>query len=88
MYDTSQLRLCKKSEAYTILGVSEGTFRHQISEGLMVPTISLGERAIGVIAQEVDMIIKARIAGWSEIQIKDLVKRLIEFRTTLSSEIV
>jgi len=88
MYDISKIRLCKKSEAYATLGISEGTFRHQISEGLMVPTISLGERSIGVITQEIDLIIKARIAGLSEMQIKDLVKKLIEFRTTLCSEIV
>ncbi|RTL22775.1 MAG: AlpA family phage regulatory protein [Burkholderiales bacterium] len=47
-----------------------------IDRGVMVKPIKLGERAVGFPDYEVDAIIKARIAGASEMELRTLVDKL------------
>jgi len=47
-----------------------------ILDGLMVSTVSIGERAKAFVEHEVDAIMGARIAGWTNDEIRELVKQL------------
>jgi len=60
--------------------ISRSTAFTQIKEGLLPPSISLGERSKGFIFSELNAVLGARIAGQSNEQIKVLVKSLVAQR--------
>jgi prophage regulatory protein len=66
--------------------ISRSTAFTQIKEGLLPPSISLGDRAVGYLQHELDAVRSARIAGQSDEKIKDLVKKLVEKRKGLFNE--
>ncbi|MFW8589913.1 helix-turn-helix transcriptional regulator [Glaciecola sp. 2405UD65-10] len=84
MYDIKQTRFMTKVEAKRCLAISETNLKHIISKGLMVPLISLGERSVGFIEQEVHHIMAARIYGKSNEEIQQLVQDLVAHRKSLS----
>ena len=61
-------------------GFSNSTLYTRIGEGLFVPPISLGGRAVGFPSNEVDAVIGAMISGKSKDEIKALVTSLVEQR--------
>ena len=64
----------KQVEAAT--GYSRSTIYLRISQGLFVRPVSIGARAVGFPAGEVEAINAARIAGKSEADIRALVAKL------------
>lgn len=64
----------KQVEART--GYSRSTIYLRIDQGLMTKPVSLGGRAVGWPDNEVDALNAARIAGWADGEIRDLVVRL------------
>jgi prophage regulatory protein len=53
----------------------------RVSQGLLPPPVKIsGRRASGWPALEIEQIQRARMAGWSDEQIKALVQRIIEER--------
>ena len=54
-----------------------------IKAGLFTTSIAIGPRSVGWVDYEVSAINKARIAGQSDAQIRELVKRLHANRTAL-----
>jgi prophage regulatory protein len=64
----------KQVEAAT--GYSRSTIYLRIAQGLFVKPVSIGARAVGFPAGEVEAINAARIAGKSEADIRVLVARL------------
>jgi len=60
--------------------ISRSTAFTQINEGLLPPSISLGQRSKGFIVSELDAVLSARIAGKSDEEIRGLVKSLIAKR--------
>ena len=57
-------------------GTSRSQFYASIAAGLFVRPIKVGLRATGIPSEEVTAINRARIAGQTEEQIRDLVRRL------------
>lgn len=57
-------------------GLSRSTIYLRISDGVFPPPVSLGGRAVGWPANEVDSLNEARIAGKADSEIRDLVIRL------------
>lgn len=55
------------------LGISRSTCYHFISIGLLPKPINIGPRAVGWPSHEIDTLIKARIAGKSESEIRNIV---------------
>ena len=53
----------------------------EIAAGLMPPGVRIGRRAVAWPDYEIEAINRARMAGWSDDQIRDLVKRLVAART-------
>jgi len=62
-------------------GLSRSTIYLRIAEGLWTRPVSLGARAVGWPADEVDALNAARIAGKSDDEIRDLVIKLEAART-------
>ena len=56
-----------------------------IKAGLLTTFIKIGDRAVGIPDFEVDAILGARIAGKSDDEIRDLVKRLHAKRAELGT---
>lgn len=69
----------RQVEAHT--GYSRSTIYLRITEGLWTRPVSLGARAVGWPAAEVEALNAARIAGRSEAEIRALVTRLERDRT-------
>lgn len=63
-------------------GLSRTTHYQQIADGLFPPPVRIGARAVGWPANEVEAINAARIAGRSESDIRELVKRLLRERVS------
>jgi prophage regulatory protein len=57
-------------------GLSRSTIYLRVSQGLWTKPVSLGARAVGWPSDEVDAINAARIAGDTDDDIHDLVKKL------------
>lgn len=57
-------------------GLSRSTLYLRISQGLWTKPISLGGRSVGWPASEVTALNTARIAGQSDVEIRELVKAL------------
>lgn len=64
-------------------GKSRSAHYDDIQKGLMTPPVNLGGRSVGWPENEVVAINAALIAGKSESEIKDLVKKLIAERKSL-----
>ncbi len=61
-------------------GYSRSTIYLRIAQGLWTRPVHLGVRAVGWPAREVEALNAARIAGWSDEEIRALVTRLMAAR--------
>lgn len=71
----------KQVEART--GYSRSTIYLRISQGLFVKPVSLGARAVGFPATEIEALNAARIAGKPDSEIRALVEKLQAARSTM-----
>jgi len=78
-----QLKLERKPDVLSRTGFSRSTLHTRIEEGLFVPPISLGSRAVAFFELETNTVIAAMIAGKSKDEIKELVKSLVAQRQEL-----
>lgn len=62
------------------LGMGETSYRTAMAEGLLPKLIPLGARAVGIPEHEINQVIRARIAGFSDAEIKRLVIQIHEKR--------
>lgn len=75
-------RILRKPEVIALTTLSKSSLYNRVRDGLMPPSISLGERAVGFIASEVHTVLDAMCQEQTPEQIKQLVKNLIASRTT------
>jgi prophage regulatory protein len=68
--------LLRRSAIEQLTGYSRTTIYRQIKRGLFVRPVSIGGYRVAWPSNEVDAINKARIAGKSEDQIKEIVEQL------------
>lgn len=80
----SIIRYQRKPEVLQLSGISNSTLHIRINQGLFVPPVNLGARAVGFLEHEVHQILVARAQGKSNDEIKKIVKRLIQERETLA----
>lgn len=73
-------KVIRRPETLSIIGCSKTTLHNLQKKQLFVSSISVGERAVGYLAEEVQAIVAARAANQTESQIRSLVKRLEEQR--------
>lgn len=70
---SSPLTLLRRKQVEAQTGYSRSTIYLRIAQGLWTRPVSLGPRAVGWPAAEVDALNAARIAGKSDADIRDLV---------------
>lgn len=79
-----QSRILRKSDVLALTNLSKSTLYNRIKDRLMPPPISLGARAVGFIAYEIEAVIQAMIAEQTPDQIKQLVSELIKQRKQIA----
>jgi prophage regulatory protein len=75
------IHLIRKPEVLRATGRCKSQLAEDIHNGYFVPPVNIGARAIAWPVDEVNEIQRARIAGYSQVEIKHLVKKLVENRT-------
>jgi len=70
------LTLLRRKQVEARTGYSRSTIYLRISQGLFIKPVSLGARAVGFPAGEVEAINAARISGKTEAEIRALVSEL------------
>jgi prophage regulatory protein len=73
-------RILRKPEVIALTNLSKSTLYNRVRDGLMPPSISLGARAQGFIASEVNAVLDAMCQEQTSEQIKQLVSKLIKQR--------
>lgn len=63
-------------------------FYAQIQRGTLPAPFSLGERATGFIAEEIDAVLAARAAGASDAEVRELVEAMQQQRKARAAELV
>ena len=80
------MKICRMQEVKDRTGhCSDASIYNAIRDGLFTTGVAIGQRAKGWPDYEVDAVITARIAGQTDDQIRELVKRLHAKRTELSA---
>jgi prophage regulatory protein len=74
-------QLIRRPEVLALTARSKSALQLDEKEGKICPRISIGDRAVAYIKNEVEAVIQARIEGQSTEQIKQLVQELINQRT-------
>ena len=75
--------LMRESAVLATVGKSRTSLHEDKTAGLFVKPVSIGGRSIAYPAHEVDAIVKARIAGRTDDQIRELVESLHASRELL-----
>ena len=81
-------KILRKAAVVDRYGRDSTALYRDIKQGLFTPAVKMGINCTGWPEHEVDAIIRARIAGRSESEIKALVAELIrnrEYQTTLTA---
>ena len=73
-------QLIRRPEVLARIARSKSALQLDEKAGLICPPISIGDRAVAYIKQEVEAVVQARIEGQSNDQIKQLVQELINQR--------
>lgn len=73
-------QLIRRPKVILLTGLSKSSLYNRINDGLFIPPISLGTRAVAFVASEVDTVINAMIEEQPPEQIKALVSNLIQQR--------
>ena len=73
---SSNFTILRRKQVQALTGYARSTIYLRISQGLFVRPVSLGARAVGFPASDVAALNAARIAGRSDMQIRELVTRL------------
>ena len=84
----SSISILKQSEVLEITRQSSTTLWRQVKAGTFSPPIQIGAKATGYIQDEVDAVLSARSIGMSDIELKNLVKKLIAQRKERASRIL
>ncbi len=74
--------ILRLSQVTALVGLSRSSIYNQITNKTFPPQISLGGRSAGWVRQEVDTVLQARIAGYTEPQLQELVNDLVAKRRT------
>jgi prophage regulatory protein len=76
----SAIRILRKTEVTQITGLSNTTIYERKKAGLFPTSISLGGRAVGYLNHEVAALLAALAANYTDEEIKQLVKLMLEQR--------
>ncbi len=78
------MKLIRLPRVLDLTGKSRSTIYHEQNTGLMTPPVKLGMQSVAWLEEEILAINRARIAGKSNEEIRQLVTKLVADRKTLS----
>jgi len=81
-----KMKLLKLPQVLGLTAKSRSTHYQEIKQGLMPPPVKLGEQSVAWPESEILAINKARIAGKSTDEIKQLVQQLVTKRQSFSTQ--
>jgi len=81
MNNTDFFKIIRRPVVLAKRGSSKSKLYNDVKNGVFVPPIPIGARAVGWVESECDKVIQAMIAGYSEQQLKDLVQDIVANRT-------
>lgn len=82
------IKILRLPAALERLGMGETSYRTAMADGLMPKLITLGARAVGIPEHELNQVIRARIAGLPDADIRKLVERIHAERTRTAAEMI
>jgi len=85
---TTEIRLLRVNAAADITGTSVSEYYSRAARGLVPPLLKIGVKASRVPSYELDIVNKARIAGRSDAQIREIVRGLVKAREHLLDDAV
>lgn len=74
------LKIIKLPEVVAMTALSRSSVYTKIGDHLLPSSINIGNKAVGFIKEEIELVINARIAGRSNNQIKELVQAIEQKR--------
>lgn len=72
----SKTTIVRRKNLEAMVGLSRSTIYVHVASGLLTKPVALGARAVGWPISEIEALTAARIAGKSEVEIRQLVARL------------
>ncbi|WP_371185059.1 helix-turn-helix transcriptional regulator [Thalassotalea maritima] len=79
-------KLIRLNEVLTLTAYPRSTLYQHINDGLFPPQLTIGNRSIAFVEEEVEALIQARIAGKSNEELRKLVADLKSNRSEYSSK--
>ena len=73
-------KIVRRPEVLELLNISRSNLYQKIYQGVWPTPIQLGARAVAWLSSENEQVLSAMIAGQSQDEIRELVKRLIKDR--------
>jgi len=74
------VQILRRKQLESRLGLKSSAIYKHIEDKILPPGIHIGPRAVGWPSNEVDTLIAARVSGKSEVQIRELVAKLVADR--------
>ena len=81
------IKILRLPAALERLGMGETSYRTAMADGLLPKLITLGVRAVGIPEHELNQVIRARIAGLPDAEIRKLVERIHADRARMADEL-
>ena len=81
------IKILRLPAALERLGMGETSYRNFMADGLLPKLITLGLRAVGIPEHELNQVIRARIAGLPDVEIRKLVERIHADRARIADEL-
>ena len=81
--EQSEVQIFRLPEVTSLSGMAKSSWYDRVRKGLLPQPVSLGGRAVGWVASEVNAVLKAMIRGDNEEKIKALVIELTKQRKEL-----
>lgn len=82
------IKILRLPAALERLGMGETSYRTAMADGLLPKLITLGVRAVGIPEHELNQVIRARIAGLPDDEIRKLVEHIHAERARAAAEMI
>lgn len=82
------IKLMRKEQARALYASGKTHFQNQINKGLIPKPIQIGQRAVAFYESEIQASLAAMVAGYSDEELKEFIKELVEKRKDLISKYV
>lgn len=80
--------IIRRRPAASLIGESLTGLHEGAARGVYPPPIKVGPRASGYLASEVETIVRAKAAGLTDQQMRELATRLVKRRCSLRAELL